>query len=208
MMTSSAVSDRIQAHTSPLRLLRVDTMSSGAVRYTPEYSFEDYELWEGDWELWDGVPVSMSPSPTPRHQLVSGNLFTALKTAVDQNVSCDCFVLYETDWRIGTNTVVRPDIAVLCDGLPNTFIDYAPSLIIEVLSPSTADKDRTAKRQLYQEQGVGVYLLADPDKNTIEGLQLQDSIYTGIPVENKSLSIEWKPGCRATIDVNNIFRDA
>lgn len=86
-------------------------MPSGGVRKTSQYSFEDYELWEGDWELWDGAPVSTSPSPIPRHQLVGFRLCLALNAAVETD-ACHCLVLYETDWRIGKNTVVRPDIAV------------------------------------------------------------------------------------------------
>lgn len=182
-------------------------MSSDAVRYTPEYSFEDYELWEGDWELWDGVPVSMSPSPTPRHQLVSLRLSVALSAAIESD-ACDCLVLYETDWRIGKNTAVRPDIAVLCQGLPESFIDYPPSLIIEVLSPSTEDKDRTAKKQLYEDQGVTAYLLVDPKKETIEVFELVDGKYVATPVEGHSLPLQWHDNCKATICVSDVFREA
>ncbi len=41
---------------------------SRALKYIPNYTLTDYRRWEGDWELWDGIPVSMSPSPFGTHQ--------------------------------------------------------------------------------------------------------------------------------------------
>jgi len=181
-------------------------MSSGAVRYTPAYSFEDYELWEGDWELWDGVPVSMSPSPVPRHQSIGLQICIALDAAVKDD-KCDCAVVYETDWRLKPNTVVRPDIAVVCKGLPETFIDYPPALIVEVLSPSTQDKDRTAKKRLYEEQGVQIYLIADPQTNTIEASQLIDGEYADVPALDGVLSVQWNKDCRAEIRLKDVFAE-
>jgi hypothetical protein len=35
------------------------------------YSYDDYKLWEGDWELLDGQPVSMAPAPMIKHQSLS-----------------------------------------------------------------------------------------------------------------------------------------
>lgn len=181
-------------------------MCSEAVRYTPNYSASDYRQWEGDWELWDGIPVCMSPSPAAKHQLVGGNLLSLLKTVIAKNDACQCLVVYETDWQIGDSTVVRPDIAVLCHGLPEAFIDYPPSLVVEILSPSTADKDRTAKRQLYEKQGVAIYLMVDPEKKSLEGLQLKDDKYQPIPVVDGVITVEWSDDCSAAISVQDVFR--
>lgn len=180
-------------------------MASEAVRYLPNYTADDYRTWEGDWELWDGVPVCMSPSPTTKHQLAAGNLLTILKAAIRENSDCHCFVLYETDWHVNKNTVVRPDISVLCDGLPEPFIDYPPALITEVLSPSTADKDRTAKRQLYEQQRVTLYLLIDPDSESVELLNLTESGYTPQPLDDECLKLKWTEECSATVKVSDLF---
>ncbi len=182
-------------------------MASEAVRYTPHHSADEYRQWEGDWELWDGVPVCMSPSPTAKHQLASLNLASALKDAIAGNSNCGCIVVYETDWQIGDSTVVRPDISVLCEGLPNQFIDYPPSVIVEVLSPSTEDKDRTAKRQLYEGQGVSVYLLVDPESGSVEALQLTDGKYAPLGTEDATLTIRWNDHCAATINVSEVFAE-
>lgn len=181
-------------------------MCSQAVRYTPRYSASDYRQWEGDWELWDGTAVCMSPSPTAKHQLVGLNLATILKNAIAENNNCQCLVVYETDWQISDSTVVRPDIAVLCQGLPESLIDYAPSVIVEVSSPSTAKKDRTEKRQLYELEGVAVYLIVDPDSSTVEAMQLVDEKYQLIHEKDQVLKIEWEDHCSMAISVPDVFR--
>ena len=53
----------------------------------------------------------------------------------------------------------------------------APDLVVEVLSPSTADRDRATKRRRYAQSGVQEYWLADPDAKTIEVLTAQDNAF-------------------------------
>lgn len=181
-------------------------MASAATRYVPRYTVEDYLSWPGDWELWHGVPVSLVPAPTPAHQLVAFNLASMLRNAIISGESCNCIALYETDWRIDSETVVRPDISILCNGLPSKYIDYAPSVIAEILSPSTAGKDLTAKRALYAEQGVSVYLIADPDEQTVTALQLQSGTYVDVPGDSEGVTINWNEGCSATISKAAVFQ--
>ena len=50
--------------------------------YLPNYTYDDYVLWEGNWELIDGIPYAMSPAPTVTHQEINGNILVALKTAL------------------------------------------------------------------------------------------------------------------------------
>jgi len=151
---------------------------SAVKKYLPHYTVEDYLQWEGDWELWDGIAVSrcpnpdestraMSPSPFGPHQAIATNLIFALKLAIRED-SCDAVVLSETDWIVSSETVVRPDVVVLCDGVPDRHIESTPTLVAEVLSDSTEQRDRTFKRDLYDEQGVSVYLLLDPKAETLE----------------------------------------
>ena len=105
----------------------------------------------------------MSPSPVRKHQDLAGNLFTQLKGSIknQKNACGDCSVVYELDWILDNTTVVRPDIAVICNE-KGDFITSAPILIIEILSPSTALKDRQVKFDIYEEQGVKYYIVIDP----------------------------------------------
>ena len=47
---------------------------STAPRYVPHYTVSEYARWEGDWELIDGVPIAMSPSPFGPHERVGSEL--------------------------------------------------------------------------------------------------------------------------------------
>ncbi len=66
--------------------------------------------------------------------------------------------------------VVQPDIMVICD-LENVGGDNkyrgVPTLIVEVLSPSTRGKDMATKLQLYMKSGVREYWIADPARKAI-----------------------------------------
>ena len=52
-------------------------------------------------------------------------------------------------------------------------IDVTPDWICEVVSPSTAARDRVAKRALYAAHGVSFYWLIDPNARTLEALALE-----------------------------------
>jgi hypothetical protein len=59
-------------------------MELGTKIFEPErYTYNDYKLWEGNWELVNGYPYAMSPSPKREHQLFNtafaAELIIALK---------------------------------------------------------------------------------------------------------------------------------
>ena len=128
---------------------------STAYRYLPKYTVEDYQQWEGDWELWQGIPISMSPSPFGRHQECCANLLFELKSSV-KATQCHATVLYEIDWIVSDDTVVRPDVLVLCGDAPSRHVEDPPAVVAEVLSSATQQRDRTAKFDLYQPMGIGI----------------------------------------------------
>ncbi len=52
---------------------------TAAKKYLPHYTIDDYQLWAGDWELWNGIAVAMTPSPFGRHQALASRLLVALQ---------------------------------------------------------------------------------------------------------------------------------
>lgn len=78
---------------------------------------------------------------------------------------------------IRDDTVVRPDVMVTCDHLQTDFIPHRPSLILEILSPSTILKDPNTKFNLYQAYGVRYYIIAGTGKKQIEIFHLKDNAY-------------------------------
>lgn len=180
-------------------------MSTSAVRYSPCYTVDDYELWEGDWELWNGIAVCMSPAPSPLHQYIASSLAFEIRDQLRQSEQCKCIVIPEADWRINTSTVVRPDVSVLCHGLPKKYIDYTPALVAEVLSPSTQHKDRTAKKELYQQQGVRWYLIIDAEQKAIEFLELdRDQFIERLPSDDQ-IKLSLDGDCHIQLTLERIF---
>ena len=145
--------------------------------YLPHYTVHDYEHWEGDWELIDGIAVAMSPAPVINHQYVNGAFFRHLDEQLEN--CAKCHPLQESDWRIYEDTVVCPDTVVVCYK-SDKFLTKRPELIIEVLSPSTARLDQTTKFELYQTEGVPYYILVDPKKLIAKVYQWQQGRYIKI----------------------------
>ena len=171
-----------------------------ALKYIPNYSVHEYRQWQGDWELWDGVPVAMSPSPFGWHQWVATSLAASIKNQLDEQHCDDCFVLMETDWIVNDRTVVRPDISVCCDSFPERFIESAPALVIEVLSESTAEKDRHSKRLLYELEHVPFYLIVDIENDRFEFHQRHGKTF-GAPSRSGRIEFDLHDGCNLALGV-------
>lgn len=127
-------------------------------------TWTDYRSWpdEERWEILAGVAYAMSPAPSTRHQMVTGNFFGCLRQALAGS-RCKPFVA-PTDVKLSDNDVVQPDILVVCDAarITPSHVEGAPDLIVEVLSPATATKDLRQKKALYEESGVREYIVVDP----------------------------------------------
>ncbi|WP_411830221.1 Uma2 family endonuclease [Paenibacillus alba] len=148
------------------------------------HTFQDWQTWDGAWELINGKPYNMSPAPTSLHQFIVGELHFALR-AYFQNQSCYVFVapfdifFSESENYESPDHVTQPDLSVVCskDQITKNGCLGAPTLIIEVLSPSTALKDFNEKFNLYQKYGVQEYWIVDPGNQTVHVYSLQDGSY-------------------------------
>ena len=127
--------------------------------YLPHYTYSDYENWEGNWELIDGIPYAMSPTPGFYHQ----NVNTAILVQLRNNLKhCKkCIAIMPLDWIIADDTVVQPDVMIICKEVKEKFLTFPPTVIFEILSPSTAQKDKKLKFALYESQGVKYYVIID-----------------------------------------------
>lgn len=175
--------------------------------YQEYYTLGDYQHWEGDWELIQGMPYAMAPSPSVTHQMVSVNVVSQIKSNTNNNkANCsNCNVLMETDWQISNDTVVRPDVMVVCRDLDET-VTITPELIVEVVSLSSTKRDEVMKFELYQREGVIYYILAYPEKrlariyhNTENGFKKHGDYSSG----EIEFFIE---ECCFTIDFSSIWR--
>lgn len=133
---------------------------SSARNHLPHYKVEDYLQWKGDWELLEGIPFAMTPRPFGTHQHIAFLIMRLLASGIE-DANCDAVVLHETDWIVSDDTVVRPDIAVVCGPVPQSHIMQAPALVVEVLSMSTRERDLNFKHDLYLRHNVLYYLTVD-----------------------------------------------
>jgi Uma2 family endonuclease len=148
-----------------------------ANKYRPHYTYEDYCQWEGNWELIDGIPYAMSPLPVPQHQRVSMLLSFQFEESIKKSGCKNCKTYIPLDWKIAEDTIVQPDVLIVCNKIEKRFLDFPPVLVVEVLSPSTASKDRGEKMELYKSQAVKYYLIIDPQFNKIEVYELIENNY-------------------------------
>lgn len=176
---------------------------SSAASYKPHYTYQDYLHWEGDWELWFGTAIAMTPSPFGPHERVVTQLVTQLNIAL--STGCPrCRVYAGLDWVAAADTVVRPDVMVVCGEQPERHLERPPALAAEVLSPSTAKHDRQYKAALYAQFGVQHYLILDPEAKTLERFELVDGAYRSMDAANPALRLG--DGCEASLDVRELFR--
>jgi Uma2 family endonuclease len=137
------------------------------------YTYADYVGWPDNerWELIDGVPYDLTPTPPADHQRVLGRLMSPLANLLDGKPCkvlfgpLDVFFPSSADQALGDiETVVQPDILVMCDPAGNIPEGYrgAPELVIEIVSPWTAQRDLKQKFDLYEREGVREYWVVDP----------------------------------------------
>ena len=178
-----------------------------ALAYQEYYTINDYQLWDGDWELIAGMPYAMAPSPTVTHQTVGFNIAATIKEELHNKQSqCkDCCILMETDWQVSNDTVVRPDVMLVCQKIDEK-VTVTPELIIEVVSSSSTKRDEVMKFELYQREGVLYYILVYPEKrlakiyyNKLEGYRKLGD-YSTDTVELKFLN------CNISVDFSLVWR--
>lgn len=148
-----------------------------AVKLLPYYTYEDYCNWEGRWELIEGLPFAMSPAPNMKHQWVNANIITELSLSIRKAKCKHCKVYNFIDLKIEEDTILQPDCTIICKPTKKNFLDFAPSLVVEVLSPATALKDRHTKFSLYENFGIQYYMIVDAEKEFVEIYSLKNSKY-------------------------------
>ena len=128
----------------------------------------------------DGTVYDMSPSPDFQHGIINGNIYTILKQGLRNSL---CMVFIENlDFKYHpeeNDDYVVPDVMVVCDRklLKGGSYRGVPKFIAETLSPSTALKDRTVKKDIYEKAGVGEYWILSPQGKSVEIYYLENGNY-------------------------------
>ena len=182
------------------------TIPNPAIKFT----YEDYRHTPDDkrYELLDGDLI-MAPAPNLGHQDVAAKLGWRVMRFVEQRnlgkafpAPCDV-VLSNTD-------VVQPDLLFVSRErahilLGGDNVQGAPDLVVEILSPSTASRDKTLKRSLYARHGVLEYWLVDPNVQTVDVMVLGDGGLKTVAVYGKDQTLTSPMLEGLAVDLDEIF---
>lgn len=154
-----------------------DLLREDNVTYGDYAEFDDgnrYELVDGRLEL-------MSPGPNSVHQLVSSEIQKRISDTCMQ----DAIVLYAPiDVILSDREVRQPDLVILLRAhihrLAKYGIEGPPDIVVEILSPSTAKRDKQSKMASYARHSIPEYWIVDPSHYFLEQylLDAQSQAYT------------------------------
>jgi Uma2 family endonuclease len=141
-------------------------MSPLELRYDWDYS--DYARLPDDgnrYEVIDGE-LLVTPAPSPLHQRVLFRLAMELDTYVERHGLG--VVLPDVDLLLQTGQFLRPDFLVAAgsskEGITRRGVEKAPSLVVEILSPTSGSIDLVKKPARYGDFGIPEYWVLDPDE--------------------------------------------
>jgi Uma2 family endonuclease len=145
-------------------------------------STEKHEYYQGEIFLMQGHGEALAISGAARrHNIIFSNLFGEMGASL-KGKSCQ---LFGPDMRMnipGNTLFTYPDISVYCNELANTTEDedtaINPTVIIEILSPSTENYDRGDKFKLCRDiPTLKEYILVDTKSVCIEAFRINDRIH-------------------------------
>jgi len=152
------------------------------------HTYGDYLIWSADYgnELVDGIAyVREPPSPSRIHQDIVGELHRQVANALVGETSrvyaapFDVRLPKSTEEDDQVNTVVQPDVLIVCDPgkIDARGVRGAPDWVVEVLSPGTARYDRITKIPAYERAGVREVWLVHPTHRTVTIYRLEAGAY-------------------------------
>lgn len=128
--------------------------------------------------------IVTAPAPLPKHSKAQGAIRRFVGGPFDDDDGRGgpggWWIFVEVDVALGMHDIVRPDLAgwrrerLVAPGEQRP-ITVVPDWVCEVLSPSTASRDKVQKRHLYAERGIPHYWIVDVDTRTLEAFELQGS---------------------------------
>lgn len=143
-------------------------------------------------ELIDG-DVFVTPAPATFHQTVSRRLQYALMTALEETGLASVFDA-PVDVIFDDTNVVEPDLVIVraeqAHIITERAIEGVPDVVVEILSPSTRERDQHWKARLYERFGVPEYWIVNPDLGQLEAHALVDGSYGIRARYNRSSTLE------------------
>lgn len=157
--------------------------------------------------------LELLPAPRPAHSKTQGALRRFVGGPFDDDDGFGgpggWWIFVEVDVELTPHDVVRPDLSGWRrPRLPSP--DHRPIAVVpdwtcEILSPSSASRDRVQKRRLYAEHGVHHYWLLDPETRTLEALELRDGRWSEVGVYDETATVRVAPFEAIELAVGRLF---
>lgn len=186
-----------------------------AVGYNSLLTYADYlklDL-EEMVEIIKGKIFKMSPAPRINHQTINGNIYYRLRQQLQHhackvfNAPVDVVLPIENKRRLQSNTVVQPDVCVICDSriIEDTAIFGTPDFVIEIIAGHHIKKDTQIKYRIYEEAGVSEYWIVFAEMRFVEVFILEDGRYQRLDTfsEDDVVPVKTLPGVE--ISIGDIF---
>jgi Uma2 family endonuclease len=124
----------------------------------------------------NGVIYNMAPSAGFRHGHINGNLYYVLRRQLRNSL---CAVFMENLDLYMDDDYVTPDVMLICDRnrVKNDKYRGVPRFVAETLSPSTAMRDKTIKKDKYEEIGIDEYWIISPKERSVDIYWLESGRY-------------------------------
>ena len=173
---------------------------------TGHYTFDDFLLLVKEYEkadLLDGVIYMASPESTDDNKL-GGWLYSLMRLFAEETDQGECYYT-RVAFRITEKRGPEPDVAFVAKErlhiVEKGFIDGAPDIAVEIVSPDSVERDYDLKRNIYEAAGVKEYWIIDPDERRATFLQRQgeqfveikpkDDRYESQVLRGFYLKVEW-----------------
>ena len=167
-------------------------------------TYEDYAQIPEDGcqhEVIDGEHY-VNPAPSTYHQAVSRKLQFLLFVQIEQSRR-GVVINAPYDVQLFAHDILQPDIVIVLNErqhiITPTRIQGTPDMVVEILSVSTATRDRKLKRARYQKAGVPEYWIVDPFEHRVEQLVLRDGVYES-QLESSVLQLTILDGVSVRLD--------
>ena len=185
-------------------------MSTMQTRQTPK-TWEDVLRMPDDGNRYEfiGGRLYVTAAPVTRHQRVLARLWSALfRILVDSGrgevLSAPLLVQFP-----GTDDRVQPDLLFISNErraiVGERQVTGAPDLVVEILSPSTAHRDRGIKLDLYARSGVRQYWIVDTDEDVVDVWRFGDEPGPGHERVSGELAVRLGAERVGRIDLDQVF---
>ena len=168
------------------------------------YTYDDYRLWKGDWELIEGIPFAMSPAPVKKHQSLATEIIVALRNQLEDCLECE--VLGGLDYKVNKETVLRPDIVLTCNEPCEAYLTKAPEIIVEIISKSTAKRDEVYKFDIYEKEKVKYYIIVYPNDLKAKVYKLDGKEYDKQGDFTSEIYDFEETTCKVSLDFKQVFK--